>query len=142
MTVTSRRFFGAKQVVHAISTCTHCPNLPSWPGFPSDCCPTCGRCGVMLEVKEQFSGGRPVYGTWGTRPIVIAFDPHPKRERDLPLGGRTARMTLRDVGGAVSATYKAGKTSPEGMAARLETEAALSQPDWSEGGSALEEFNE
>lgn len=143
ITIQSRRFFGAKQVVHARSECTRCTDKPSWPGFPSDCCPSCGRCGLRLVVGEQITpGGRPVYGTWGVRDIVIAFDPHPKRERDLPSGGRAARMTLRDVGGAVSACYKAGQTSPEGMAARLGTEEALAQPEWDEGGNALEEFIE
>jgi hypothetical protein len=131
ITMTSRRFYGAKHSVHAQSGCQACDRR--WPNAPEMGCPECGECGDFFRVTEMVNDGKPLYGTWDLRNVDVRFDPHPKRERTglLP-GGSSVRLRVRDLGGKTSAEYKTGKTTPEGERAREATEFALEQPDWEE----------
>ncbi len=127
----SRRFYGAKHSIFARATCSACGK--GWPGVAEEGCPSCGKRGdgfktTMLERAD----GKVAYGTWDLRDVRIAFDPHPKRERAIRKGGTSARLHLRDLGGATSATYKPGMTTPEGEIAKMAKEIMLEQEDWIE----------
>lgn len=125
--VTSRRFFGAKTSVYAMSTCDRCH--VRWPGVIEQGCPRCGTVGTQFEVKEQRNDeGELVRGKWRVRTFGLAFDPLPKRERELERGSESSRLYVRDAGGTVSVPY-GGVTSPEGLAARQEAESELEQPE-------------
>jgi hypothetical protein len=127
--LTSRRFYGAKHSISARSACIACGT--GWPGVPEARCPKCGRIGDALKIGMLArSNGKQAYGTWDVRDVNIAFDPHPKRERRIKKGGKSARLHLRDLGGQTSMPYKAGMTTPEGALARIGQEIALEQPDW------------
>jgi hypothetical protein len=155
----SRRFYGAKHSIYARSECSRCDT--SWPGVPEQGCPgkpsggrggkkvPCGMIGTKFETsflqRGEKEGGKkkgrptqdnPAYGTWGVREVQIAFDPHPKREREgLTLGGTFASLHLRDLEGRTSAAYRVGSqdaTTPEGLVAREAREVQLDQPDWEE----------
>lgn len=73
---------------------------------------------------------KPVYGQWAERVTEVAFDPWPKREKELEAGGESVRMRVRDVGGAESAPYRPGKTTPEGEESRRAKEFQEWEPEW------------
>jgi len=135
--MTSRRFYGAKTSVLARSKCLPCG--VSWPGIPEQRCPSCGRVGDSFKTSEMVTAeGKPAYGTWNLREVRVKFDPHPKRERRLDPRGSSTKLRMRDLAGLVSAPYKTGVTTPEGIAARASADFALEQPDWE--GSSSEDF--
>lgn len=132
VSMTSRRFYGAKSSITGKSACV-CGG--KWVGVPSKGCPKCGLIGTVFETRQAVSPeGKNLYGTWDLRTIKVGFDPHPKRERRLKKGGSYVRLHLRDLGGQISAPYDVGAalTTPEGMAQRDAKEFALEQPDWEE----------
>jgi hypothetical protein len=135
LTMTSRRFYGAKHSISAYSGCTKCRT--HWPGVPDQGCPKCGSVGDMLATTStKLPAGpdgvvRDAYGTWSVRNSDVRFDPRPKRE-SVTKGGTSGRLQIRDLGGLASAPYLPGTTSPEGEFARLSTDFALEQPDWEE----------
>lgn len=157
--VQSRRFYGARSSVYGLSTCMRCnvrwPGAPELgcptcreiathfevgeQTLPEDVCSGCGfklpRGRATPEACRKCK--RPwhplqtsVYGRWAARPIEIDFACYPKREHVSARPGSFARMRLRDMGGATSAPYAPGETTPEGIEARAATEAGLEQPDW------------
>jgi hypothetical protein len=116
--------------------------------LPEDICSGCGYqlrkgakrplvCPNKRKLPNGSRCGRPwhapltsVYGRWAARPIEIDFACYPKREHVSARVGSFARMRLRDMGGAVSAPYAPGVTTPEGIDARAVTEREMEQPDW------------
>lgn len=130
--LTSRRFYGAKTSIAARSSCSSCGI--SWPGIPEAMCAGCGRVGDKFQTQYmKRDDGRDAIGTWGERPILVGFDPHPKRERALRQGGEHVRMHLRDLGGAESTPYEKGLLSPEARGAQIGKEISEEQPDWFDG---------
>jgi hypothetical protein len=123
----TRRFFGIKHSIYAISRCTPCGE--TWVGSPRKCCPECGRIADHFVVKEMLKNEGPSYGRWFDLEAKIRFDPRPKRERDLDPTGRNSRLYVRDMGGLASKVYLAGMTTPEGEASRMAQELAEEQPD-------------
>jgi hypothetical protein len=125
--ITSRRFYGARSSIYLRSACSFCKH--SWPGPPEIA--FCGHMGDITDTTRQKSPeGKDVYGRWGARIIKIQFNPWPKREKALKQGGKTARMHVRDVDGAVSQEYFPGSTTPEIDADHREHEQIASeQPD-------------
>ena len=150
--ILGRRFFGAK---HAVIGFSHCPKclqriedggngMHAHPGLSAfERCPTCAKLGVdsYLEFRTQpvlAADGLPVYGRWLKRTTNVSFDPRPKRETVLPRKARGGgyRLLVKDVGGAHSAIYQKGHTTPEGEASRALREFLLEQPDWMTGSLA------
>ena len=143
--VKSRRFYGAKHSINGYASCGSCGI--KWPGPvegpTGNGCPRCHTLGTKFETsyvkrtEVQNDGtildrGRG-YGTWGARLVKIAFDPHPKREREgISRTGTFARLTVRDLGGEKSSPYDVldATTTPEGMLSRAAKEIQLEQPDW------------
>jgi hypothetical protein len=122
VTVKSRRFFGAKQSLYAMSHCRECGK--SYPG--ADKCPD-GHLPEKTDVKHlEAPDGRAAYGRWVERDIAINFTPLPKREAVM---GK--RLRVRDMGGSESLPYN-GSTTPEGVILRELREHELEQPDWDE----------
>jgi hypothetical protein len=135
--LTSRRFYGAKNSVLGYSGCAPCHT--TWPGVPEQGCPKCGEPGTTFRTSYTQTKAtaekeaKDAYGSWGEREVHIAFDPHPKREREgLSLGGTFARLTVRDLDGISSSAYDIGdhRTTPEGQLARQAREIDLEQPDY------------
>lgn len=113
----SRRFWGAKLCVRAMTVC-ECGK--SWAGTLERMCPRCGKLGIEMKT-----GRAPVYGTWSQRDVQISFATLPKREAVMSCN----RLRVRDLGGAESYPYE-GVTSPEGKVAASGKEIALEQPEW------------
>lgn len=132
VTVPSRRFFGVKQVVYMQSMCGRCPGV-QWIGPIERGCPECGQVGMFARTRQHTNAqGIPLYGTWGIRPVKLAFDAHPKRVREKLKGGaRYVRMCVRDMKGAVSIPY-GGKTTPEGARSAALRDMVMEQPDYDE----------
>jgi len=98
---------------------------------------------VTLDPKSYCGKcAKPAYGQWAERVTEVAFDPWPKRERRLARGGSFARMVVRDAGGAESAMYRPGKTTPEGEESRKAREFQEWQPEWPDAAIEAEEVPE
>lgn len=131
--VDSRRFYGAKTSIGGYSSCGACK--VKWPGVPRHC----EKCGAMATAFEtsymRTPSGERAYGVWRKRLVDISFDPHPKREREgIELGGRSARLTVRDLGGQISSPYDVAtsRPTPEAAALKVGKEIMLEQHDWVE----------
>lgn len=129
--VKSRRFFGARSSILAFSGCSNCQK--TWPGMPGKLCPSCEQVGDEVRTTTMRLKNTEIaaYGRWAERDIDIEFDCHPKRER-IAKGGSYGRMYVRDMKGIESVPYEPGKTTPQGLMAKLVRDEVMEMPDWEE----------
>ncbi len=131
ITAKSRRFYGARSSVLGFSQCGKCQ--VTWPGVPAQGCPKCGEAGDSFRtVDMKQPNGKIAYGQWCERDIKVEFSPLPKREHIDRRSPNYGRMRIRDMGGMVSEPYIIGRTTPEGLDARVATDIALEEPDWND----------